>query len=203
LKPWLKADFDEQLQELFGMTTKAALSALIALITLLYPLAVYFGIRYFQPWQIAGSLIALLAIRLLAVRSAVNIGKYLVAVGIAYCGFAFWRNDLTGLRLYPVIINSAMLLLFSWSLHAPPTVIERLARLQHPDLPPEGIVYTRRVTQVWCLFFFINGGLALVTALWCSFEVWSLYNGLIAYLLMGILFAGEYIVRIRTQKHVR
>jgi uncharacterized membrane protein len=29
---------------------------------------------------------------------------------------------------------------------------------------------------------------------------WSLYNGLIAYLLMGLLFAGEYLIRRRTQK---
>jgi len=57
------------------------------------------------------------------------------------------------------------------------------------------------VTQVWCGFFMLNGGIALATALWSSFEIWSLYNGLIAYLLMGTLFVGEYLVRIRTQKH--
>ena len=33
------------------------------------------------------------------------------------------------------------------------SAIERIARLQHPDLPPEGVVYTRRVTQIWCVFF--------------------------------------------------
>ena len=96
-----------------------------------------------------------------------------------------------------------MLAIFSWSLLSPPSLIERLARIQHPDLPPEGIIYTRRVTQVWCGFFIVNGGIALATALWSSFEVWSLYNGLIAYLLMGILLGGEYIVRMKTQKHVR
>jgi uncharacterized membrane protein len=49
----------------------------------------------------------------------------------------------------------------------------------------------------------VNGGIALATALWGSFEVWSLYNGLIAYLLMAILLGGEYVVRMKTQKHVR
>ena len=82
-------------------------------------------------------------------------------------------------------------------------MIERLARLQHPDLPPEGVIYTRRVTQVWCAFFIINGAMALSTALWASLEIWSLYNGLIAYVLMGGLFAAEYLVRMKTQKHVR
>jgi uncharacterized membrane protein len=96
-----------------------------------------------------------------------------------------------------------MLLVFSWSLRSPTSLIERLARIQQPDLPPEGIIYTRRVTQIWCVFFIVNGSIALVTALWSSFEIWSLYNGFIAYLLMGLLLVGEYIVRMRTQKHAR
>jgi uncharacterized membrane protein len=99
-----------------------------------------------------------------------------------------------------VLVNAVMLLIFAGSLFYPPSVVERLARLQQPDLTPQGIRYTRRVTQVWCGFFIINGSIALVTALWSSFEWWSLYNGLIAYLLMGLLFAGEYLIRRRTQK---
>jgi uncharacterized membrane protein len=122
---------------------------------------------------------------------------------MVYCGFAIWSNELLTLRFYPAIANAAMLLLFSWSLWSPPSVIERLARLQHTDLPPEGVVYTRRVTQVWCGFFIVNGSIALATALFSSVEIWSLYNGLIAYLLMGILFIGEYLVRIKTQNHAR
>ena len=120
-----------------------------------------------------------------------------------YFGFAIWSNNSVSLRFYPALVNGMMLVIFSWSLLSPPSLIERLARLQHPDLPPEGIIYTRRVTQIWCGFFMVNGFIALATALWSSFEVWSLYNGLIAYLLMGILMGGEYIVRMKTQKHVR
>jgi uncharacterized membrane protein len=108
------------------------------------------------------------------------------------------------LQFYPALVSGVMLVVFLWSLHSPPSLIERLARLQHPDLPPEGVIYTRRVTLVcWCGFFIVNGGIALVTALWSSFEVWSLYNGLIPYILMGILLGGEYVVRMKTQKHVR
>jgi uncharacterized membrane protein len=51
------------------------------------------------------------------------------------------------------------------------------------------------VTQVWCWFFSVNGAIALATALWASPAIWTLYNGLIAYLVMGLLFAGEYVVR--------
>jgi uncharacterized membrane protein len=179
------------------------LNSIVGIMTLLYPLAVYYGIQYLEPWKIAALLVVILALRLLLSQGSKQWGKPLIIVGIAYCAFAAWRNELDALRLYPVLVNVVMLLLFAWSLHKPPSVIERLARLQHPNLPPEGVIYTRRVTQVWCAFFVVNGGIALTTALWSSIEVWSLYNGLIAYLLMGFLFVGEYIVRIKTQKHVK
>lgn len=170
---------------------------------MLYPFAVYFGTHYLEPWKIASVLLVLLGIRLIASYSVKHWSSPLLLVGMVYCVFAIWSNELLTLRFYPAIANAAMLLLFSWTLLSPPSLIERIAKIQHPDLPPEGIVYTRRVTQVWCAFFIVNGGIAFATALWGSFELWSLYNGLIAYLLMGLLFVGEYIVRIKTQKHVR
>ncbi|MGZ8186201.1 MAG: hypothetical protein ACXWTL_07130 [Methylobacter sp.] len=179
------------------------INSVTGLLTLFYPFAVYFGINYLEPRQIAAMLVILLLIRLSASYSAKYRITPLLIAGIVYCGFAIWSNNLVTLRFYPVLVNEMMLLVFSWSLLSPPSLIERLARLQHPDLPPEGIIYTRRVTQAWCVFFIINGSIALTTALWSSFEFWSLYNGLIAYLLMGILLGGEYIIRIRTQKHVR
>jgi uncharacterized membrane protein len=79
-------------------------------------------------------------------------------------------------------------------------MVERMARLTEPDLPPEAIGYTRKVTQVWCGFFVINGSIALGTAIWASPEVWTLYNGVIAYVLMGLLFGGEYLVRLRFKR---
>lgn len=101
------------------------------------------------------------------------------------------------LQLYPVLISVIMLCLFAYSLIFPPSFIERIARLSESELPLQAVFYTRRVTQVWCVFFVFNGGVALATALWASPAVWSLYNGVISYLLMGLLFAGEYLVRLR------
>ncbi len=178
-------------------------NGIMGLSTVLYPLVVFFGKEYFEPWKIAAILIVLLLVRLAAGYSRKHWSTPLLIAGIGYCVFAMWVNQLDALLFYPVLVNGLMLLIFGWSLFSPPSLIERLARLQHPDLPPEGVIYTRRVTQVWCGFFIINGALAWTTALWASLEVWSLYNGLIAYVLMGVLFAAEYLVRIRTQKHVR
>lgn len=179
------------------------INSLIGVLTMLYPLAVYFGTQYLEPWEIAAILMVLLGVRLLASHSIKHWGSPLLLVGMVYCAFAVWSNGMLTLRFYPVIVNAAMLAVFSASLLSPQTLIERLARIQHPDLPSEGVIYTRHVTQLWCAFFIVNGGIALATALWGSFELWSLYNGLIAYVLMGVLLGGEYIVRLKTQKHVK
>lgn len=173
------------------------------MVTMLYPLAVYFGSNYFEPWKIAVGLIVLLIIKLATTYSENHWTRPLLMAGILYFGFAILNNNLVSLRFYPALVSGVLLVIFSWSLLSGPSLIERLARLQHPDLPPEGVIYTRYVTQVWCVFFIVNGAISLATSLWSSFEVWSLYNGLIAYLLVGILLSGEYIVRMKTQKHVR
>lgn len=82
-------------------------------------------------------------------------------------------------------------------------IVERLARLQEPDLPEKGVHYTRHVTQIWCGFFIINGGIALFTALHGDMSLWTAWNGMIAYLLMGTLMAGEWLVRRQVMKRDR
>lgn len=126
--------------------------------------------------------------------------RWSVAAALLLAGVAVWSNALLPLKLYPVLVNGALLGVFGYSLAHPPSLIERLARLQEPDLPAAAIVYTRRVTQVWCGFFILNGAIALGTALWASEAVWSLYTGVIAYGLMGLLFGGEYLLRLRFKR---
>ena len=49
-------------------------------------------------------------------------------------------------------------------------------------------------------FFIGNGGIALVTALYGDMSLWTAWNGMISYLLMGMLMAGEWLVRQRVSK---
>jgi uncharacterized membrane protein len=53
------------------------------------------------------------------------------------------------------------------------------------------------VTRAWCVFFVANGGIALWTALAASDATWALYNGAIAYVLIGAMLAGEWLLRPR------
>ena len=75
----------------------------------------------------------------------------------------------------------------------------RFARILHNGvLPPYVREYTRRVTAAWTIFF---AALAAVsTALYFSgwVEAWSLFATLLSPVLVALMFAVEYLVRMRT-----
>lgn len=178
----------------------AVLRVVLVIVSLLYPLAIYFGLQHFDARSLVLLLVGLAGLRIVT-DSGGNINHWLWIPLFAV--LVFWvllSNSGTGLKLYPVLMNLSLLLIFAWSLRHPPSVIERAARLQEPDLPPRGQRYAAQVTRVWCGFFIINGSIALVTALWMSDQVWALYNGLVAYALMALLFGGEWLVRQRVMR---
>lgn len=179
-----------------------------AALLVLYPLGVYFGLQYLQPRVFGGLLIALFALRLFAARGKLGAAaRYqwypmiLMGCGCALAAIVF--NNADSLRLLPVATNAICLVSFGYTLWRPPSMIERFARGFDSQLDARGVAYTRRVTQVWCGFFLANGLIALYTALATSLAVWTLYNGLLAYLLMASLLAGEYLVRRRVRAAVR
>jgi uncharacterized membrane protein len=111
----------------------------------------------------------------------------------------WWLGEKNGLKLYPVIINLSLLFLFASSLLTEMSFIERLARIREPDLPEKAVSYTRKVTQIWCVFFVINASIALATVVLADDTLWLWYNGVVAYVLIGILMAGEWLVRQRVK----
>lgn len=172
-------------------------AAIFVMLSVAYPLVVYWAMGRFEPRWLAVLLLVLALLRALATRQAV----WLAAAGGAalLATLATLFNEALPLKLYPALVNAVLLAVFATSLAFPPSAVERIARMTEPDLPPEGVAYTRRVTQVWCVFFVFNGVLALVTALWMSDRAWALYNGLIAYVLIGVLFSAEWLVRRRVR----
>lgn len=174
--------------------SRAAASALLAALLLAYPLAVYWGLAHLSPRTIALLLLAVLLLRW-ALGDAAPWQRSALVVAVLLALAALAGDVALPLKLYPVAINATLLAVFALSLRRPPTLIEVIARRHEPSLPPAGVAYTRRVTQAWCLFFALNGAVALATALAASDEVWMLYNGLVAYGLIGAMFAGEWLIR--------
>jgi uncharacterized membrane protein len=178
-----------------------------AAVVIAYPLVVYFGLGYFEARVVALVMISIALLRFLLIR---RLGKDaphlphapLIIGALLVVGFlAMASNSTILLQYYPVCMNGLMFIIFSYSLVYPPSVIEKIARITTPNLPEAGVSYTRKVTIVWCLFFAVNGTMSLYTVLDTSMGFWAIYNGLISYFLMGMLFAGEYAVRRYVQSN--
>ncbi|WDY58380.1 COG4648 family protein [Pseudomonas sp. PSKL.D1] len=163
----------------------------------MYPFAVYFGLAHVAPWQFGLLLGALWLARAIVTRSPGS--QWMAIAALGFCALLGLSDSPALLRWYPVLINAFMLALFGTSLLRGMPMAERLARLREPHLPARAVRYTRRVTQVWCVFFLVNGLIATALTLWAPLSWWTLYNGLLAYIAMGLLFAVEWRVRQRVR----
>ena len=180
--------------------TSPLLAAVLVVVSLAYPVVVYLALGHVSPRWIALLLVVLALARAWVTRESFWLGAAALATVLAAASFLgdFWGP----LKLYPALVNGVMFGLFAMSLWRGPSVVERLARLREPNFPPAAVVYTRRVTQVWCGFFVVNGLVAVATALWASTAVWTLYNGLLSYVAMGMLMGGEWLVRQRVRARI-
>ena len=117
----------------------------------------------------------------------------------------FATNSALFLKLYPLAVCGTFFFVFAMSLASPPNIIFRFATLQDKSIlgsPFKGRVeaYCKKVTLVWCGFFVLNSAAAVWTAFWASERVWAVYNGGVSYIIMGLIFAIEFIVRKRVNK---
>jgi uncharacterized membrane protein len=170
-------------------------SRLLASASLLYPVIVWLGLKYLGAPAIVGILAVVVALRLaLGRRTALDL-VLVLAVLAAVVLLAI--DSRTAVLIHPVLVNFGFATVFSYTLAAPPPMVERLARILDPDVPPAAAPYLRKVTLAWIGFFLMNGTIAVWTVVWGTIDQWALYNGVIAYLLIGAMFAGELLVRRR------
>ncbi|PMZ78614.1 hypothetical protein [Pseudomonas sp. FW305-70] len=167
---------------------------------LLYPFAVYFGMEHFAPWQFGLLLGGLWLARALTGKRRPG-SLWMATVAMVFCLLLALFDSPALLRWYPVLISAFMLVLFGSSLTFGPPIVERLARVREPQLPAEGIRYTRQVTVAWSVFFLCNGVCAAALTLWAPLSWWTLYTGLISYGLIGLMFAIEWLIRLRVRGH--
>jgi uncharacterized membrane protein len=178
----------------------------VGVLLLGYPVAIYFAAGHVTPGELAAGLLVLLSARALVsvwiVRRHVA-GKIVLALVLAIAAVIVWQLGavrMRWLRFYPALFDLTVWALFFASLFTPRPLIERIARMFEPDLPPAGVRYTRRVTQLWSV---IMGAVTLVSlylAIAGSLRWWSLFNGGIVYGVIGITFGCEYLVRQRVRR---
>ncbi len=123
--------------------------------------------------------------------------------------FCFFTGKEFFLRLYSVVINIMLLIVFGSTLFLKPNIIFRFATLADKSIAGSSYenqvrLYCKKVTIVWCCFFILNGTAATLTTFADKLfgldqeqarRVWAVYNGGISYALMGTLFLVEFIIR--------
>lgn len=184
-------------------------------ISVLYPVLVYCGIRYWglSPRRMSLMLLALGFYHFLNFtrsKSKADRGRTgaLVALVLVCALVAFFANNILFVKFYPVLVNLSLLAFFGFTLWRPPSFAFRMACLGNKSLntsPSFKAVerYCNKVTFAWCIFFVVNGSVSALTVFVGSDKIWSLYNGLISYILIGLFFIVEYLVRKMVQSKMQ
>ena len=83
-------------------------------------------------------------------------------------------------------------------------LITRVARMEHPDLPPDMARHARMLTWIWSLCFVLLFLVALVLAPLLELDVWSRWVHALGYIVPATLFLGEHVyrhARFRERQH--
>ena len=171
--------------------------------TIGYPFLMSAGIALGRPRLVAVLLgVALLVPGALAWRSGYRSAALWrladAGVAMAFLAVAAIVNRGNVFRLGPALANVAMLFSFGRTLVWGPSIVEMIARVRHGgELPPGAVSYCRRLTLLWCVFFALNAGFITWLAFYATLAWWTIYTGVLAYLLAGALFMGELLYRRR------
>lgn len=171
-----------------------------ALLPVAYPFLIFGALQGLEPRQVAlglGAVVGLRAVTAWRWPPAADVRRLLPPAAIL-AGLLILTgllNEGIWLLLLPTLVNAGLLLVFARTLLEGPTLIETIARMQDGELRPEEVAYCRSVTRVWCAFFVVNGAIALWLALLPDPLPWTLYTGLVSYLLAGLVFSVEFAVR--------
>jgi uncharacterized membrane protein len=179
---------------------------LFGVLIVLYPVLVFsalvifkLSIRYLSIFIIA------LAVAYFLVHRHNYRGKHTIVVFISpivLCGIGIicliTKSSLT-LKIYPVLADLIYLVIMGTSILIPPPLVFYFLNMFDKKLkehiePKFFERYCRNAAIIWCVFFVLDGAFALVTVFWGSDIAWGIYNGGITYVLMGLIFSGEYFI---------
>lgn len=121
-----------------------------------------------------------------------------LVVGVALAGSCvYWSDALLFFAYLPPIAGFGFMAWFFQRTLAPDTepLIARVARREHPDLPPEIARYARALTRVWAWCFVCLLAAAIALAPLLPLASWSRWMQLLAATVPAILFLGEYAYR--------
>ena len=193
-------------KSLLGILSNAVL-AMYPILVLCFLLILKIPVRIFSLFTIALALFDIV-FRILQKHTKKHISNYsnsLLLLIMGILGLIINTNIVH--KLSPVMMNIMLLYTFGITLFEPPAMIYRFAVLADKSIPKslgqkEIAAYCYKVTVIWVVFFIINGSIAALTVFIGSDLLWAIYNNGVSPVLIGSLFAGEFIVRKIVHKKI-
>ena len=169
---------------------------------LAYPFLVYFFMNDVPAflWVILGGLMLGVRLNMMKPIEGIKYLPHILIVMISLTIVISIADPNLSPKLYPIFMSLGAAFIFGISLLFPPTLVERIATLYEGPLPEKGIIYTRKVTILWTCVLILNAIISAWTALYSDLNIWTLWNGLLSYLMMGTVFAIEFLVRRRVKE---
>ncbi len=175
-----------QLKKSLTIITKILLGAFV----IAYPFVIFYMLQQ----NIAIRFIGLILVMVVALSFVRNKNKYLFMLGLLLCFLVIFFNQAIFLKFYPVLMNAGVFSVFALSLKKVPLVTQIAQRTTKDNLDEAQLTYTKLATIAWAIFMFCNTIASLITV-FLPYEIWAIYNGFIAYILIGIMMAAEYTIR--------
>jgi uncharacterized membrane protein len=141
-------------------------------------------------WVIVRTIPVVLAAKRDQRRAALQLPA--IALGFAVLGWI--SHDGTWLLVLPSATQGTFGLAFLRSLSGVP-LIEHFARMVKPELSPAELAHCRAWTRIWGIYLLALAAIGLGLACWAPLRVWTVYVGVVNYVLVGVLFAVEYLIR--------
>lgn len=176
-------------------------TAVLSVLGVAYPFVVYLSLG-----RVPTSVLIIFALVLVGTRlGVISAGKVarqlcppLIAVALVIAALGLLHPDWAA-KAYPVLMSAAFGMAFGLSLIRPPTLVEIFAETRAPNPSSAARGYMRKVTWIWFIFLSANALTSLAVTAWGSAGWWTFYNGFLSYVLMGLLFTVEWLIRRRVR----
>jgi len=192
---------------------------LFGLIAIMYPLLVFCALVVFKlPIKYLSIGIIIFAIAYSVVNRRHYRGKRTAALFIsplilcAIGAVSLCLDDEIVIKLYPALADLAYLTIMITSFIFPPTLayyfINIFDKSMKKVIPKQRFdLYCFRASIVWCVYFVLDGIVSILTVTIPAGRedsnlIWGAYNAGITYIIMGLIFAGEFIIlKIKLRKY--
>lgn len=118
---------------------------------------------------------------------------WFLLIGLSFYLLSLWRLDIYLLYAPSLLVPLLLLIYFGKTLHKNEVpLITAIADAARGPLTAAMQIYTRRLTQAWCLIFILLIIETIILLTFFSLSAWSWITNFINYILLAIIFVGEF-----------